>query len=363
MLSVSKESGQVVRLQPLSLSPTALADRPELRDALLGSPAKLLEELGEELFLLGTHVPIGDTFDRTVDLLALDRLGNMVIVMIQQGVGESPLAPALILAAEISSWKADDIKDRLSDSEIDALQNHLNVRLDETNRQQRLILISDQYVSDLVRVTEWLNSRGTDISYVRLSAMVDSQSATSYLLCSHHPDSAETGDEVILRASDNGTEVLIRAANQGHEQLNERIEREITRRTRAETTLRASEERYQLLTKMSPVGVFHTDSAGNYLYVNQRWCEISGQLRERSLRQGWVKTIHPEDREELLEKWAESIKTGSPFRAEYRFSLPTGEVSWVAGHAEFLKDSTGKVKGLLGTVTALHRTETLTKVS
>ena len=47
-------------------------------------------------------------------------------------------------------------------------------------------------------------------------------------------------------------------------------------RRRAEYALQESLERYKNLTRISPVGIFHTDENGLTTYVNPTWCQISG---------------------------------------------------------------------------------------
>ena len=42
------------------------------------------------------------------------------------------------------------------------------------------------------------------------------------------------------------------------------------------------------LIKTLPVGIFRTDVQGNYVYVNERWCEITGLTPEEAYGEGWV---------------------------------------------------------------------------
>ncbi|MDY7024342.1 MAG: PAS domain S-box protein, partial [Cyanobacteriota bacterium] len=46
---------------------------------------------------------------------------------------------------------------------------------------------------------------------------------------------------------------------------------DVTDEVEAQNALQESEQRYQVLAKTSPVGIFHTDSQGNCLYVNEKW--------------------------------------------------------------------------------------------
>ena len=63
--------------------------------------------------------------------------------------------------------------------------------------------------------------------------------------------------------------------------------------------MRESEERFQTLAKIAPVGIFRTDLDGNTTYVNKAWCKISGLSGEVALGVGWLKAVHPEDQNRL----------------------------------------------------------------
>lgn len=56
-----------------------------------------------------------------------------------------------------------------------------------------------------------------------------------------------------------------------------------------------------------PVGVFYTDEIGNCIYVNQKWCEISGFTKEESLNGGLYDCIHPNDID-YVKKETETLK-------------------------------------------------------
>src|SRR5262249_7587596 len=126
---------------------------------------------------------------------------------------------------------------------------------------------------------------------------------------------------------------------------------DITVRKRAEEALRASERRYQSLAKLAPVGIFYTDPEGRCLYVNERWCEITGLGPSEALGEGWARALHPDDRARIAELWDRSTRGEPPFRAEYRFRRPDGETTWVFGQAMAERDDAGHVTGYVGTVT------------
>ncbi|XZN91836.1 MAG: PAS domain S-box protein [Microcoleus sp.] len=117
---------------------------------------------------------------------------------------------------------------------------------------------------------------------------------------------------------------------------------------------RKSEARYQILAEVSPVGIFYTDTLGNCLYVNERWCQIAGISCEEAFGTGWVKSIHADDRQRVFSEWYRAAQEKLPFKSEYRFqNLDNDSVRWVFGQAVGQIDENGEVKGYVGTITDL----------
>ncbi len=127
---------------------------------------------------------------------------------------------------------------------------------------------------------------------------------------------------------------------------------DINDRKLAELALQSSQQRYQLLAEASPVCIFHADSDGNALYLNQRWTEITGLSLQESLGRGWVNALHPEDRDRVLSLWYEAAVEGRvPSRSEHRYLHPNGTVAWVIAQALPEIGDDGEIKGYIGTVT------------
>ena len=97
------------------------------------------------------------------------------------------------------------------------------------------------------------------------------------------------------------------------------IIRDITEKKRSNDNLQLSEQRYQRLTNISPIGIFNTDAEGKTTYVNPKWCEISGLSFEDALDYGWLNAVHPGDREKLIGGWKKSVKSLSDSMIDYRF--------------------------------------------
>ena len=129
------------------------------------------------------------------------------------------------------------------------------------------------------------------------------------------------------------------------------IFRDISERKKSENAVRESEQRYQTLANISPVGIFRTDTAGGTTYVNPKWCEISGLSAQEALGSGWLKAVHDEDKEMLIKQWENAANERKPSLAEYRFVQPDGSIVWVMGQAVPIINYENKIDGFIGTVT------------
>lgn len=147
------------------------------------------------------------------------------------------------------------------------------------------------------------------------------------------------------------------------------ISRDISDRAIAETALGESEQRYATLAQVAPVGIFHTDARGQCLYVNERWCEMTGLSPKEALGMGWMQAIHPDDRDWIAAEWNQAVQNNIMFCSEYRYLHPDGEMRWVFGQATAEKNATGETLSYVGTITdisdrilataALRESETL----
>lgn len=106
---------------------------------------------------------------------------------------------------------------------------------------------------------------------------------------------------------------------------------------------------------VSPVGILRTDPAGRCLYVNARWSEMAGRPTAEALGGGWLKALHPDDRDRVVEELYWATREDCCFESKLRFQRPDGAVSWALGQALPERDTNGKITGYTGAVTDLTR--------
>ncbi len=127
--------------------------------------------------------------------------------------------------------------------------------------------------------------------------------------------------------------------------------RDITDEKQAQKALKDSEERYHTLARVSPAGIFRTDANGLTTYVNPTWCRISGLSPEEALGDGWLKAVHPDDRQKLSVDWKNIAASHIPSQADYRFVRPDGSIAYVIGQAVPEVNAENEVVGYVGTIT------------
>ena len=133
------------------------------------------------------------------------------------------------------------------------------------------------------------------------------------------------------------------------------IIRDISDRKLAEEALKASERRFSTLVSTSPVGIFRFDRPLNCVYVNERWCEMTGRSAASAMGRGWIDAIHPDERFFFRELIDHDFYSPSPqqlmLSGEGRHLRPDGSINWCYFQAVHEFNESGEVIGYIGTIT------------
>lgn len=154
-------------------------------------------------------------------------------------------------------------------------------------------------------------------------------------------------DDNIIWVWDNGEGIFNES---GELQFLEGFITDITSQKLAEDSLKESRQLFETLAQAAPVGIFRTRADGYTTYVNPRWTELAGIPAEDALGNGWLKAVHPSDRDIVSGKWNSDVLQRKTSYAEYRFLRTDGTICWVIGNA-VPEHSGGKVYGYIGTIT------------
>ncbi len=126
------------------------------------------------------------------------------------------------------------------------------------------------------------------------------------------------------------------------------VEQQAAQLAQINAELKRSEERFRLLSRCSPVGIFLMDTAGCYSYANPSCQEICGFSIQENWQTDWTQVIHPNDRERVLSDWASCILQGEPYSSQFRIERP--ELRWVNVRSSPMLSDAGELLGHVGTI-------------
>jgi PAS domain S-box-containing protein len=125
---------------------------------------------------------------------------------------------------------------------------------------------------------------------------------------------------------------------------------DVTERTRAEISLRKSEERFQhMANNIQEIFWMMDATTQEFTYVNPAYAAITGRSIEslQTNPSSYRELIHPEDRIRVLSRLQQTLSSGS-FDEEFRFIRADGAVRWIWAKG-FPVPSDGETQWLVGT--------------
>lgn len=119
-----------------------------------------------------------------------------------------------------------------------------------------------------------------------------------------------------------------------------------------EASLRAEESEARFLTMADAVPVFIglTDPQGRAIYYNKTCQTFAGESSDELIKNNWMRYVHPDDRQKLLETYTEAIPHRKAFFFEYRIVGPDGSIRYLMNNGVPRFQSNGEFLGyvLLG---------------
>jgi PAS domain S-box-containing protein len=106
----------------------------------------------------------------------------------------------------------------------------------------------------------------------------------------------------------------------------------------AENAVRSTFATLRAMSEASPLGMFFADGSGACLQSNADFARIAGLSESELLGNGWLSTLHPEDRDRVASAWATAVKTGTQFVSLHRFAHRDGKVVWVSMQSAKMSD-------------------------
>jgi diguanylate cyclase (GGDEF)-like protein/PAS domain S-box-containing protein len=103
-----------------------------------------------------------------------------------------------------------------------------------------------------------------------------------------------------------------------------------------------------------PHVVWSATPDGTIDYANQAIIDYAGLPDVTNIGEEWIGLLHPDDVERTLTVWAESVRTGAVFSAEYRLRRADGSYRWHLAKGMPIRDGQGKISRWYGTTTDIH---------
>ncbi len=126
---------------------------------------------------------------------------------------------------------------------------------------------------------------------------------------------------------------------------------DITRRRQAEEERRVSDARFRMVADVVPDLLFSTDVTGKLQWCNQSWLKYTGQTLVLALGNGWLGTIHPEDRARVDGAFQQAVARGQSFHSEHRIISADGKARWFLVRVEPLREEGGRILQWFGAKT------------
>jgi len=175
MYKVDIEGKQMSKLSPKTFAELRLLERFDIQEWIAKSP----EILGEDLLVIYKELELPSRI--RIDLLAVDRKGNLVIIELKRDEsGSSVEWQAIKYASYCSNFLPEyifSVYAQYLQSDIDEAQLKIEEFLDEElsslNQNQRIILVAKEFHSDVASAVLWLRDFEIDIKCVRLRPYVD----------------------------------------------------------------------------------------------------------------------------------------------------------------------------------------------
>jgi len=118
---------------------------------------------------------------------------------------------------------------------------------------------------------------------------------------------------------------------------------------------RAAEPGYREVAEAMPQQVWMARPDGELTYVNKRVIEFFTRSGEEIKVKGWLDVVHPDDRERVIERWVQALRSGRQYEVEFRLlRAADGEYRWHLGLGQPVRDDMGEILHWVGTNTDVH---------
>ena len=128
------------------------------------------------------------------------------------------------------------------------------------------------------------------------------------------------------------------------------VSREMTLQRQTKEALQKGESLANIITSVSPVTLWMTDSEGQTNYINQTWVDWVGGKMKSQLGGKWLAAVLPEDRERTMVAFETAFRNRKLFASEFRITRKNGEIRWCFSNGSPYYKEDGSFGGYAGSV-------------
>ena len=179
MYQIDIRNKKMNKLNATTFSELNLSERYDIQEWIDDTP----EILGEKLLIIGKEIILPSGI--RLDLLAIDENGNLVIIELKRdNSGNHVEWQAIKYASYCSAFTDEEIfktyqdylNKKYNDKDKNAKQEIENFliafEMEKLNKEQRIILVSRDFNSDVASAVLWLNDKGLDIKCIKINSFI-----------------------------------------------------------------------------------------------------------------------------------------------------------------------------------------------
>lgn len=132
-------------------------------------------------------------------------------------------------------------------------------------------------------------------------------------------------------------------------------------RHEAESSLRESEARFRAMADSAPAFIWIAEVDQARTYCNRPWLDFTGRTFEEERGDGWMESVHVDDRARLRTVYRTSFEARRSFKIEYRLRRFDGQYRWILDNGSPHYDHRGTLIGFIGScidISDQHEAET-----
>ena len=124
--------------------------------------------------------------------------------------------------------------------------------------------------------------------------------------------------------------------------------REITAEKMDPSHPQVLDEEFRALADSAPVLIWTSGPDRGCTFFNRQWLEFTGTSLQDQLGDGWLRVVHPDDRDGILRAYGAAFDQERDFEFEYRVRHNDGDYRWIRDRGLPRFDSQNRLAGFVG---------------